>query len=92
MSATVWSGWPTKARAARTRSDTTAARPYRISLSMSGDQANAVFISASPEVREALENAMPRLREILADAGVTLGRHKSARIAPGINKWPRKRG
>ena len=44
-----------------------------VSLSMTGDQANAVFVSANPAVREALENAMPRLREILADAGVTLG-------------------
>ncbi len=44
-----------------------------ISLSMSGDQASAVFTAASPAVREALENAMPRLREILADAGVMLG-------------------
>lgn len=44
-----------------------------ISLTMNGDQANAVFISANPAVRDALENALPRLREILADAGVTLG-------------------
>lgn len=44
-----------------------------VSLSMTGDQANAVFVSPNPAVREALENAMPRLREILADAGVTLG-------------------
>lgn len=44
-----------------------------VSLSMTGDQANAVFVSQNPAVREALENAMPRLREILADAGVTLG-------------------
>ena len=44
-----------------------------ISLSISGDQATATFVSANPAVREALENAMPRLREILADAGVTLG-------------------
>jgi len=44
-----------------------------ISLSISGDQATATFVSANPAVREALENAMPRLREVLADAGVTLG-------------------
>jgi flagellar hook-length control protein FliK len=43
-----------------------------ISISVSGDQATASFVSASPAVREALENALPRLREVLAEAGVTL--------------------
>ena len=44
-----------------------------VSLSISGDQATASFVSANPTVREALEAAMPRLREILADAGIQLG-------------------
>lgn len=44
-----------------------------VSLSMKGDQANAVFVSANPAVRDALENALPRLREILQDAGISLG-------------------
>lgn len=44
-----------------------------ISLSMNGDQANALFVSANPAVRDALENAVPRLREILQDVGITLG-------------------
>lgn len=44
-----------------------------VSLTMNGDQANATFISANASVREALENAMPRLREILQGAGVSLG-------------------
>lgn len=44
-----------------------------VSLSLSGDQASAQFVSASPAVRDALENALPRLRELLADAGITLG-------------------
>lgn len=44
-----------------------------VSLSLNGDQASAVFTSANPTVREALENAMPRLREILQDAGISLG-------------------
>jgi flagellar hook-length control protein FliK len=44
-----------------------------ISLTVSGDQANAMFISANPAVRDQLESALPRLREILADAGITLG-------------------
>lgn len=44
-----------------------------VSLTMNGDQANATFISANASVREALENAMPRLREVLQGAGVSLG-------------------
>lgn len=44
-----------------------------VSLSISGDQASASFVSANPQVREALEAALPRLREILADAGIQLG-------------------
>jgi flagellar hook-length control protein FliK len=53
-----------------------------ISVTMSGDQATATFVSASPAVRDALENAMPRLREILADAGVTLGQTQVGSDAP----------
>lgn len=44
-----------------------------ISLSISGDQASAMFVSANPEVRTALEGAMDRLREVLAGNGITLG-------------------
>ena len=44
-----------------------------VTLTMSGDQTNASFVAASPAAREALEQALPRLREILADAGITLG-------------------
>lgn len=44
-----------------------------VTLSMSGGQTTAQFVSANPAVRDALEAAMPRLREILAEAGVNLG-------------------
>jgi flagellar hook-length control protein FliK len=44
-----------------------------VSLSLNGDQATAQFLSTNPVVREALESAMPRLREMLADGGITLG-------------------
>ena len=44
-----------------------------VSLTISGDQASANFVSANPAVREALESALPRLREVLADAGIQLG-------------------
>lgn len=47
--------------------------PIEISLSVKSDQATAVFASANAEVREAIESALPRLREMLAGVGVELG-------------------
>lgn len=44
-----------------------------VSISLNGDQASASFVSANPEVRDALQGSLPRLREVLADAGVFLG-------------------
>lgn len=44
-----------------------------VSISMKGDEATAIFVSQNPVVRDAIESALPRLREILADAGITLG-------------------
>ena len=44
-----------------------------VRLSMNGNEAGAQFYSANPNVREALDQAMPRLREVLADAGIMLG-------------------
>jgi flagellar hook-length control protein FliK len=44
-----------------------------ISLTVTGEQATASFVSGNPTVREALEAALPRLREVLAEAGIQLG-------------------
>lgn len=44
-----------------------------VSLSVNDGQTSALFASANPTVRDALEAALPRLREILADAGISLG-------------------
>jgi flagellar hook-length control protein FliK len=44
-----------------------------VSLTVKGDQAVASFVSGNPVVREALEAALPRLREVLAEAGIQLG-------------------
>lgn len=46
--------------------------PLQVVLSVSNDQASASFSAAQPEVREALESAMPRLKQMLNDAGVQL--------------------
>lgn len=47
--------------------------PLQVVLNVSNAQANATFIAAQPEVRQALEAAMPKLREMLGDAGIQLG-------------------
>lgn len=47
--------------------------PMQISINMNGDQASAIFASPHAEVRQAIEEAMPRLREMLSSAGISLG-------------------
>ncbi len=47
--------------------------PLQIVLSVNNDQANATFIASQPEVRLAIEAAMPKLREMMSDAGMQLG-------------------
>lgn len=47
--------------------------PLQVVLNVSNDQATANFIAAQPEVRQALETALPRLRDMMQDAGIQLG-------------------
>jgi flagellar hook-length control protein FliK len=47
--------------------------PLEVKLSLSGGEAGAQFFSPHPQVRDAIEAALPRLREMMAAAGVTLG-------------------
>ncbi|HSQ04814.1 MAG TPA: flagellar hook-length control protein FliK, partial [Burkholderiales bacterium] len=57
--------------------------PLEIRLTLSGDDnatASAQFASPHAPVREAIEAALPRLREMLAESGITLG---NAAIADG---------
>lgn len=46
--------------------------PLQVVLNVTNNQADATFVATQPEVRQALEAAMPRLREMLGEAGVTL--------------------
>ncbi len=61
-----------------------------VSLTMNGDQASAIFTSSNPAVREALESSLHRLREVLADAGVSLGQTQVGSESP--NPSPRREG
>lgn len=63
-----------------------------VSLTMHGDQAQAIFTSLNPQVREALEDSLPRLREILADAGVTLGQTQVGSESPNQSSNPGEKG
>ena len=54
--------------------------PLQVVLTVTNDQADAAFMSAQPEVRQALEAAMPRLREMMSDAGIAFG---SATVSAG---------
>lgn len=44
-----------------------------VSINLNGDQTTAQFVAATQAARDALEQAMPKLREILAQSGISLG-------------------
>lgn len=47
--------------------------PLKVTLSMSDNQMQAMFVSAHSSVRAAVEAALPQLRTTLADSGISLG-------------------
>lgn len=47
--------------------------PLDVVIKVTGDQATALFTSPHAAVREAIEQALPRLRDMLSDNGITLG-------------------
>lgn len=47
--------------------------PLEVSLRLNGDQATALFSSPHAAVREAIEQSIPKLREMFADNGIMLG-------------------
>ena len=44
-----------------------------VRLSLSGSDASAQFFSSNPVVREVIDGALPRLRELMSQAGINLG-------------------
>lgn len=56
--------------------------PMDVVLKVSGDQATAFFSSPHAAVREAVEQALPRLREMMADNGIMLGNATVSDQAP----------
>ena len=77
--------------------------PLDVVLKVNGDQATALFISPHAAVREAVEQALPRLREMLAENGIMLGNTTVSDQAPkeqqagladkrqnGSGSWPKE--
>jgi flagellar hook-length control protein FliK len=47
--------------------------PLQVVLNVSNDAATATFTAHQPETRQAIENALPKLREMMSEAGIALG-------------------
>ncbi len=47
--------------------------PVQVVLNVSNEGASVAFSSNQQEVRQALENALPRLREMMSESGIALG-------------------
>jgi flagellar hook-length control protein FliK len=56
--------------------------PLNVVLKITDNQATALFTSPHGSVRDAVENAMPKLREMLAESGITLGNATVSDQAP----------
>lgn len=67
--------------------------PIEISLNLDKVSASATFVSANADVRDAIETALPRLREMFASAGIELGQTnvsaESFRQQPGNGEGQR---
>lgn len=60
--------------------------PVQISISLNGDQASATFASPHPEVRQAIQDSLPQLREMLTNAGISLGQANVGSQLPSQNR------
>jgi flagellar hook-length control protein FliK len=65
--------------------------PLQIVLNVNNGQADASFFAAQPEVRQALEAALPRLRDMMNDAGVQLGQASVSAGMPNRHDQPGER-
>lgn len=59
-----------------------------VRLTLSGGEASAQFFSANPVVREAVDAALPKLREMMAQAGINLGEAEVREQAFGRREQP----
>lgn len=66
--------------------------PLQIVVNVSNEQATASFFSAQPEVRQALEAAFPRLKEMMNEAGIQLGQATVSADTPRQDAPPHRQG
>jgi flagellar hook-length control protein FliK len=57
-----------------------------IKVSLSGDSASVSFVVQSQQARDALDQAVPRLREMLAEQGIELGQSSVEQDSSGHNQ------
>jgi len=65
-----------------------------VSITVSGEQTSAQFVTATPAARELIEQSLPRLREILEQSGISLGQTDvgtSGQRGDGSGNTPRGR-
>jgi flagellar hook-length control protein FliK len=62
--------------------------PLEVQISMKDGQANVVFGASNADTRSALEQSLPRLREMFAAQGLTLGNANVSRDAPRDSHRP----
>jgi len=59
-----------------------------VTLQLANDQLTAQFVAASQATRDVLDQAMPRLRELLQQAGIELGQTFVGNQGPGGERQP----
>ena len=64
--------------------------PIEVRLSVQNDQVNVTFNASHPATREALESSLPRLRELLADSGLSLGQASVSQQFAGGERAPER--
>ncbi len=62
--------------------------PLQVVLNVSNGHADASFYAAQPEVRQALEAALPKLRDMMSNAGVELGQTTVSAGMPDQHNQP----
>lgn len=60
--------------------------PIQITLSINGDQTSAAFASPHPEVRQAIQDSLPQLRDMFSNAGISLGQANVGTQLPSQNR------
>ncbi|MGE0080901.1 MAG: flagellar hook-length control protein FliK [Thiohalomonadaceae bacterium] len=56
--------------------------PIEVRISMQQDQVSVAFAAQNSAARDAIENALPRLREMLADSGLNLAQSEVSQQSP----------